>query len=587
MKRHTLWIFGLLSVALAITPAGQAPPSTPSMLAKLMPAGPLLYLDSPDFAGLLRDWNNSPEKKAWLASDNYRVFSRSRLFLRLSEAQVEFAEAAGAPPDMALLESVAGSESALAIYDIGDLEFLYITRLPSARAVDNALWRGKEKFEPRKAGDTTYYVHTESSKNRLVAFAASNDYLLLATREDLIAGALTILSGKAMHTLADDPWFAGAAAAAGRRGDPSPPSVGSGRALRLALNLTGLVKAPHFRSYWIQRNVSELRPYVGEVADVYRSPEEIREERVLLRNVAGGAPAEHAGAENATLANLLRLVPDESGVYRAWSAPSVDQALELLKRKVLSPRSGPGVASTYAPRVTLSEGQTGSESDLETRIDVSPLTSAGGAFAPEALKKLLTAAKLEGALQLESTRGLPGDVFVGTQAAIVLQADGDWDGEAVRSALLSAVGGLWTTSSLGAKWVEQGSGETAYSQLDGLAHLAVAPRGRILVVGNSSEAVVAVLKRMSNAPGKDNGVYAAGFRHAAQRGDIARMTHLIEAPLAQQFGGAEGPGGHEPWFFSENLASLSQSLARVESESILVRDRGPLLSQTVIYRLSK
>lgn len=577
MKRHTVWVFCFVSVALAITPQGQAPSSTSAPLARLMPAGPLLYVESPDFAALIHDWNDSSEKKAWLESDNYQVFSRSRLLLRLKEAQEEFAAAAGAPPDMALLDSVAGSESALALYDIGNLEFLYITRLPAARAMDNALWRGKEKFEPRKAADITYYVHTEPSKNRLVAFATANDYLLLATRESLMAAALSVLSGKfprTGRTLEDEPWFANATAAAGRPGD-----------LRLALNLAGLVKSPHFRSYWIQQNVSALRQYSAEVADVFRSSDEIREERVLVRGVA--VAAESVAPDESAMPGLLRLVPDESGLYRAWSAPSVEQALDLLERKVLSPRVGRGVPSNYAPSVALSEGQTSGEGDLETRIDVPPLTGAGGNFQPKALQKLLTEAKLVGALQLESARSLSGDVFAGTQSAIVLQAAGDWNGEATRAALVSAVEGLWTTSGLGVKWVEQGAGETAYSELDGLTPLALAVRGHLLIVGSGSGPVVAVLKRLSNAPGKDGGVYAAGFRHAAQRGDIVKMTRLIEAPLGRQFGGGEGPGGHEPWFFSENLASLSQALVRVESQSIVVRDRGPLVSQTVTYRLSQ
>lgn len=576
MKRHTLWVFCFLSVALAVTPPGQAPSPTNPSLARLMPAGPLLYVESPDFASLVHDWNASTEKKAWLGSDNYQVFSRSRLFLRLQEAQEEFAVAAGAPPDMSLLESVAGSESALALYDIGNLEFLYITRLPAARVLDNALWRGKEKFEPRKLADTTYYVHAEPSKKRLVAFATTNDYLLLATREDLLAQALSALSGKAMPALAEESWFAKATATAGRGGD-----------LRLALNLAGLVKSPHFRSYWIQRNVSALRQYSAEIADVYRSADEIREERVLLRNQAGGGAAEPVSRrDEPALAGLLRLVPDDSGVYRAWSAPSVEQALDLLRQKILSPQAGRGVPSTYAPSVALSEGETGSEGDLETRIDVPPLTSAGKTFEPEALKKLLTEAKLVGALQLESARDLPGDVFVGTQSALVLEAMGEWNGEAARSALASAVGGPYTTSDLGIKWIERGTGETAYSELDGLAPLAVAVRGHILVVGSDSDPVVAVLKRLPNAPGKDGGVYAAGFRHGAERGDLVKMTRLIEAPLARQVGGGPERGGHEPWFFSENLASFSQTLARVESESIVVHDLGPLVFETVTYRLS-
>ncbi len=573
MKRHTLWILCFLSVALAVTPQGQAPQVAGTSLAKLMPAGPLLYVESADFAALLQDWNSSAEKQNWLASDNYQVFSRSRLFLRLQEAQEEFAVAAGAPPDMALLESVAGSESGLALYDIGNLEFLYITRLPAARAMENALWHGKEKFEPRKVGDIPYYVHTEPTKNRLVAFATAGDHLLLATREDLMASALSVLSGKAMHTLANEQWYASAVDAAGRRGD-----------LRLALNLEGLAKSPHFRSYWIQRNVSMLREYRAEIADLYRSPHEIREERLLFRAPAMGGAPEPVPADDSTLGDLLRLLPDGSGVYRAWSAPSVDQVIDLLRQKVLAPQAGPGAPSTLAPTVALSEGQTGSEADLETRIDVPPLTGAGGAFEPGALKKLLAEAKVVGALQLESTAALPGDVFVGTQSAIVLEAGNDWNGEAARAALLSAVEGLWTASGLGSQWVQKGEGQAGYFELQGLTHLALAMQGRHLIVGTGSDLVLAVLHRLPNPPAEEHGAYAAGFRHAAERANLARMTGLIEAPLAQRL---QGPGGHEPWLFSENLASLSKTLARVESESIVVRDRGTVVAQTVTYELSE
>src|SRR5579862_1789628 len=105
---------------------------TPAPLASLFPAGGLLYLEAKDFGALLADWNASPEKRVWLQSANYEVFSRSRLFLKLGQAQMEFAAAAGVPPDYALMSSVAGTGSALAIYNIGNLEFLYVTHLPSA-----------------------------------------------------------------------------------------------------------------------------------------------------------------------------------------------------------------------------------------------------------------------------------------------------------------------------------------------------------------------------------------------------------------------------------------------------------------------
>ena len=65
--------------------------ATPRPLASLCPPGPLLYLEGKDFQSLLKDWNSSQEKQLWLASESYQVFSRSNLYLKLQNAQNEFA----------------------------------------------------------------------------------------------------------------------------------------------------------------------------------------------------------------------------------------------------------------------------------------------------------------------------------------------------------------------------------------------------------------------------------------------------------------------------------------------------------------
>src|SRR5258708_22537361 len=83
----------------------------PQPLDALTPAGALLYLEARDFGTLVRDWDGSAEKRTWLAGANYGVFSRSRLFLKLTDAQSQFAQAAGVPPDYAMLSAVAGGES--------------------------------------------------------------------------------------------------------------------------------------------------------------------------------------------------------------------------------------------------------------------------------------------------------------------------------------------------------------------------------------------------------------------------------------------------------------------------------------------
>jgi hypothetical protein len=566
-----------------MAPPGQAPAAPSSSLAAFMPTGSLLFVESPDFAKLVHDWNKSQERQKWLESDNFQVFSRSRLFLRLQDAQRQFAVAAGAPPDMALLDSLAGGQSALAVYDIGNLEFLYITRMPSARAMQNVLWSSREKFEPRKAVDLPYYVRTEPEKNRLVAFATSGDYLLLATREDLMAGALGLLSGKSQPRLPDEIWYKSAVAAAGPIGD-----------LRLVMNLPLLVKSPHFRSYWIERNVAELKSYSAEVADVHRSAAEVREDRVLLKtNPPAGA--EPLTAARSDLGELIGMVPAQQGLYLAWKDPTSDTVLNLVQQKVLMPHTGPGVASQIAPAVASTPGQAGSESDLETRIDVAPLQGTAGALGVEALKKLLNAAPLEAVLEFHSLRHAGSPAFVEPHTAILIRSSANWDSQAARDAIRVAIQDLWTTSQIGVNWVENREGSASYYQLDGLVPLAVGVRGPILVVANSNEMLASLLGHAPLGPATSpagaaqgqNLVYAAGFQHAAERENIVAMMRLIEMPLPRANVGLADEQGREPAFFSDNLASLSQALESIESESLVVEDRGPMLVQTATYRLKK
>lgn len=255
MRRVWLLVLCVAALGAAMLLQTRATPVPP--LAGWFPPGPALYLEAKDFAGLLASWNSSAEKSRWLGSANYQVFRRSRLFTRLEQAHQEYAAAAGVPADMNLVAGIAGAESALALYDIGQIEFLYISRVPAARALESVLWRAKERFEPRNSAGIAYYVKTEPSSRRTAAFAVHEGLFLLATREELLAGALALIAGRSQGSLLREGWFEQALRAAGQPGD-----------LRLALNMPELVRSPHFRSYWIHRNVSKLRPFAVGVADL-------------------------------------------------------------------------------------------------------------------------------------------------------------------------------------------------------------------------------------------------------------------------------------------------------------------------------
>src|SRR5438270_6705886 len=302
----------------------QAAPMHP--LDQITPEGAMLYIEAKDFSALLKDWNSSAERAQWLKSDDYRVFSNSRLFLRLGQASDQFAAAAGLPPNMQFLVEAAGKESAVALYDIGNLEFLYITRLSSGNFLQSKLWQSRTKFQPRAAAGKTFYARKDQESGRVVAFAVADDYLILGTREDLVAGSLELMSGSKGRNLSQEGWYARNLAAA-------PPAAGE---LRMLMNMEKLVATPHFRTYWIQRNITEMKGYSSALSDLYREGAVYREERVLVPAMPAGETA--LAQPGPAVSGLLASVPQDYGFYQAAVADA-RQSLAVLQQKVLSPRS--------------------------------------------------------------------------------------------------------------------------------------------------------------------------------------------------------------------------------------------------------
>src|ERR1700674_4263437 len=189
MKRAVLLFALLLSAAGYVFLQTNSPASK---LATVMPSGALLYLEAPDFGRLLRDWDTSKVKSDWLGSANYAVFSRSNLFTKLQDVYSQYGEAAGFLPNLKSVMEIAGTDSALALYEIRDVEFLYVSRVADADLLKSQLWAVREKFEQRQAGGVSFYLRTDTASKRTVAFAFAKGYLLLATRDDLVAQALEL-----------------------------------------------------------------------------------------------------------------------------------------------------------------------------------------------------------------------------------------------------------------------------------------------------------------------------------------------------------------------------------------------------------
>ena len=568
MKR----LAALLCVALACVGIGKAAfrraPKQDTRLSRFVPAGPLVYLEAKDFSTLLRDWNSSSQREAWTRSGNYQIFSRSRLFLRLKEATEQFAVAAGLPPTVDFLSEVAGAQSSVAVYDIGKLQFLFVTYLPSARATQSMLWQTRSKYETRNAGGIVFYLRRDPQSQREFAFAVSGDYLLLATREDLMAGALQLMAGKAIQSVESDSWFAQATNAAEQVGD-----------IRLVLNMQSLVPNGYFRTYWVQQNITDLRRYSAALSDLFRSGSTYREERVLIRKQDADRLPSTEGT--AAVADLSRLIPDNAGFFEAAADPSPASTLALIQSKLLMPNPNSGVASKIAPQVQLNSGEQGANSDFETRIDEATAPSPADSQANNELKDLFEKTPVVASLKLQSTDEDAEGVFVKIHSAIVLKAASEWNASVVQSAFAGSVRTILTAGELGAVW-QQKSG---FQQLDGLFPLALGVNGQYVIVSDDPALVEQVLAKLSRKSDRAPLALYAGFNHSRERTNFAKFARSLDRAMAAPQ--SASIAGYQPQFFSGNMASLSTTLSNVEEERVEVRGDAQKVRQTVTYQWAR
>jgi hypothetical protein len=637
-KTRTRLALGLVSLVFCVVTmaAGwnnwQGSAEKPKALASVVPQGALLTIESKDFASLLKQWNDSREKAAWLQSDDYEGFSRSKLFGRLGDAQTEFARSAGLPPDMSFVQEVAGTESIFAWYDIGKLEFLYITRMPAGQAEKSRLVALRGKFTRRQVGAKTFYVRTTGASDatapqqangaetdaaptdgqqRTVAFATSGDWLLLATREDLMAGALLLLSRSDSNTdtdakdvpmsLSSEPWFQDVQAAAA-------PKAGE---MRMTLNLEKIVRTPYFRSYWIQHNVSEMKQYRSAVSDLSLNAGSsgakiFREDRVLLP-----LTAPEAGGSDLDLARITELLPSHSGAFRAVVMPTTDAAITALNEKLLARAGGSFIDSRSAPTADVQVHPAGEAADLETRIDATPLTHRDPAAELAPLRAALASANLRAMMTVsrtglgnhsagdgESSKGSVGDPWVPIQSAIVLASDKEWDSATVQVALQHALAERITTSDLGLMWKPVEAKAGSYLEISETRPLEFAIRGKMLLLSDDPSLMGEMLGRLdaadqenskgsntkSEAPATtasaNGATLIAGVSLDQERDSFRRWTSLVDR---YDKSSSAGDNGRAPGFFSGNMNSLGDVFASLASERVIEKRDGPLTRQTVIY----
>ncbi len=543
MLVSALWIHGQ-----------RAPLNKP--LSALLPPGALIYLETPDFGGLLSRWNSSNEKRQWLISDNYSTLSQSRLLGRLAQAQDEFNKAANVSPQMQLLTQVACQETAFAFYDLGNLKFVYITKLDSKRLDANELWQKRPQYRQREVAGISFYERTDPDSKRTVSFASKDDFFVIASDSDLMVGSLALLAAQPAPSLDAESWFSEAKAAANGNDRPT---------LRLIYNMEQLVTKPQFRTYWIQQNVTEMNGYRSGICDLFETNTQFSEKRVLLRKTVVASVSDEQA-----VARLLSYVPQNRSFYQAWADPR----RELLTDMVVQTFAGESVAggrpNLYAPDVSTEAGAIGSVSDLETRVDVPPVKR-GSQPSLDPLISGLLALKPVGALQIQGTTESGDRVFVIPQSTLVL-AFAQPNRAAVETALEPARRALAVVGT--PEW-QRGDNSSSFGPIETLT--VTSAGGNVVIISRGTS--------LADATGRGQRAtaaltYAAGYNHELAFPSYTKLFTVLDAPklVAEDHFAA-------PPFFSTNVRSLAASLPRLQGIQIQGREVGNTLTEEVIYQL--
>ena len=343
MKNKLVFVLLLLMSALAF--AGDR--VTPSLaetfpLAQTMPKGALVYIQSKDLTAQLRTWYASATHKRYFASSNYSQFSSSRLFLKFQERVQEFENITGFSLTEEDFAKAVGGKSALALYNIGDLEFVFITELPQAQLASSVLAQKGDKLQTRKYAGATYYLKTTKSEagaeTKAFAIAIVGSRAIVATSETLIERALKNNSdAKSEDRLVDT------------LVETATESEGFiGHDVTLWLDQNVLNKDRYFRNYWIYNNLKELGGISKVLIDLELASDRFIERRWLFASEITALDKESNFSE------LMRFVPTSAELVNISQAnkdyKNINEALEAVilgpKREVAPLEVGFNPAST-------------------------------------------------------------------------------------------------------------------------------------------------------------------------------------------------------------------------------------------------
>jgi len=243
VKRLTMIVL-LALMALSLT-TGAAPATGQGSLNSYdewIPGGALGVMRFSDLKSELGGWSSSRMAATYLRGPAHDRFKRSKLGLKLKDRMRGLGDAVGFEVSLKNLIDAVGHESAIAVYELSDLQFVLITRLsPTERLASGFFLRDKGVLTSMRG---EHEIRTLPGRGTSVHTAVVGDDLFVATDLPHLVAALDLADGGEATSFADE-----------IAGFPAAPA---GYTVSLSLDQPRVNALPHFKSYWLPMNGADL-----------------------------------------------------------------------------------------------------------------------------------------------------------------------------------------------------------------------------------------------------------------------------------------------------------------------------------------
>ena len=314
-KVGAIIIIGLAAAIFLTIPSSSAAQDSLEF-AKMVPPGALVYVEVRDFGGRLQQFLQTEFAKKFPETRAFKDFTTTKLYNKLGDRISELEKATGFGLSLERASELAGGRSAFALYDIGELQFIFLTRMPFEKAAATALWDLRSQFEERMIDGVGYYFKEDPDGRTTLMFAIVGDILIAGTDLLRFEASLKLLKGS------------GDSLAAGERFASAFPTDYTLQDALLYLDQEKIAGTPHFRSYWIYGNQAELRGIERAVISLGLGEKAVTETRWFTVSREGGRP------EMDSAQAVAGALPGGREIYYFSSLEDGDGFAEFLAREL-------------------------------------------------------------------------------------------------------------------------------------------------------------------------------------------------------------------------------------------------------------